>query len=71
VYSFKRSYSSYLKLSYPKSALALIQHTISEAVSNYSTKRLITSNTRLSLNVKIKLKKIVLVSYARYLLKGL
>jgi hypothetical protein len=44
MYSIKRSYSSYLKLPYPNSALALIQHIIREAVSNRSAKRLIISN---------------------------
>jgi hypothetical protein len=40
----KGSCPSYLKLRYPEFALALMQHTIGQAVSNYSTKRLIISN---------------------------
>jgi hypothetical protein len=44
VYSVEGSRPSYLKLPYPESALALIQHTIREAVSNRPAKRLITSD---------------------------
>jgi hypothetical protein len=51
----KGSYSSYLKLPYPKSALALIQHTIREAVSNCSAKRLIISNSSILFILRITL----------------
>jgi hypothetical protein len=42
--SVEGSCPSYLKLPYPESALALIQHTIREAVSDRPAERLITSD---------------------------